>query len=342
MTARSAQHLSQKQEASAASPSKIALEFDDHRHLAAIAGPEHQFLARIEQKLGVRIADRGNTLLIEGDAPSVQKAETVLLALYDRVQGSGLHAQALSLDEVDTQLRYAAQGQVQSSEDGATVRRGAAQTPRVFRPKSPGQAAYRAAMAQHDLVFALGPAGTGKTFLAVLQAVEAFQAGQVERIILARPAIEAGERIGFLPGDLQEKLDPYMRPLYDALDETLGPRQRSLLMDKERGARIEIIPLAFMRGRTFKQSFVILDEAQNTTIAQMKMVLTRLGAGSRIVVAGDPSQVDLPQAVPSGLLDAVNRLAALDGVASVRLDGRDVMRHELVARIVAAYERDRR
>ena len=202
-------------------------------------------------------------------------------------------------------------------------------------PRSPGQAAYMEALAAHDMVFGIGPAGTGKTYLAVAQAVAMLQSGKVDRIVLSRPAVEAGERLGFLPGDMKEKVDPYLRPLYDALHDMLPGEQ--VIRRLERG-EIEVAPLAFMRGRTLAHSFVILDEAQNTSPVQMKMFLTRMGEGTRMVVTGDPTQVDLPTGQRSGLADALDTVEGLPGIAVVRLDKRDVVRHQLVARIVEAYE----
>jgi phosphate starvation-inducible PhoH-like protein len=210
---------------------------------------------------------------------------------------------------------------------------------RMVAPRTPGQATYLRAMRDHELVFALGPAGTGKTYLAVAQAVGLKLAGEVDRIVLSRPAVEAGERLGFLPGDVREKVDPYLRPLYDALYDMLPGDQIARLIE---AGEIEIAPLAFMRGRTLAHAFVILDEAQNTTPVQMKMFLTRLGEGARMVVAGDRSQVDLPRGAPSGLDDALATLDGVSGIAQVTFTHRDVVRHDLVTRIVAAYDaRDR-
>jgi phosphate starvation-inducible protein PhoH and related proteins len=309
------------------------LQFDDNSLLSLLYGEHDQHLARLEQRLGVHLAARGNRLAISGPADAVRIAELALNALYDRLRKK----LEVGAAEVDAAIRLA-----QSPMDGGnsaadlqaedlTVRT----RKRHISPRSPNQATYLRALRSHELVFAVGPAGTGKTYLAVAMAVSLMTEGKVDRIILSRPAVEAGERLGFLPGDLREKVDPYLRPLYDALYDMLPAEQ---VVSRLANGEIEVAPLAFMRGRTLSNAFVILDEAQNTTPVQMKMFLTRLGENSRMAVTGDLSQVDLPSGQLSGLRDAVDLLADMDTVALVQLTNADVMRHSLVTRIVRAYE----
>ena len=316
--------------------SQDLLQFDDNSLLPLLYGEHDQNLARIERQLGVSVASRGNRLAISGPPDSVQSANIALSALYARLE-KGL---SVSDAEVDAAVRMA-----QSSTD--PVEGAAAATAvhaehltirtrkRYVSPRSPGQAAYIEALANHELVFGLGPAGTGKTYLAVAMAVSLLAEGKVDRIIVSRPAVEAGERLGFLPGDLREKVDPYLRPLYDALYEMLPAEQ---VVKRLANGEIEVAPLAFMRGRTLSNAFVILDEAQNTTPVQMKMFLTRLGENSRMVVTGDLSQVDLPKGQRSGLQDAAELLADLENIVFVEFTDADVVRHSLVTRIVRAYE----
>ena len=312
------------------------LQFDDNSLLPLLYGEHDQNLARIESQLGVSVASRGNRIAITGPPDSVKSANIALSALYARLE-KGMN---VSDAEVDAAVRMA-----QSSTDPAE--RAAAATAvhadhltirtrkRHVSPRSPGQAAYIEALADHELVFGLGPAGTGKTYLAVAMAVSLLTEGKVDRIIVSRPAVEAGERLGFLPGDLREKVDPYLRPLYDALYEMLPAEQ---VVKRLANGEIEVAPLAFMRGRTLSNAFVILDEAQNTTAVQMKMFLTRLGENSRMAVTGDLSQVDLPKGQRSGLRDAAELLADLESIAFVEFTDADVVRHSLVTRIVRAYE----
>lgn len=311
------------------------MRFDDNRLAALLFGEHDGNLARIEQKLGVSLASRGNGLSIYGAPGSADLARVALNTLYHRLQ-NGLD---VDMNEVDAALRHAA-ADVGTPERGArtdavhgdlvvSTRR------RRITPRSPRQAAYIRALREHELVFGLGPAGTGKTYLAVAIAVSLLTSGEVERIILSRPAVEAGERLGFLPGDMRDKVDPYMRPVYDALYDMLpGDRVARYLTDGD----IEVAPLAFMRGRTLANAFVILDEAQNTTPVQMKMFLTRLGENSRLVVTGDLSQVDLPPGTRSGLRDALDKIGGIEGVAEVRFTDVDVVRHRLVTEIVRAYD----
>ena len=297
------------------------LTFDQTPMLQSVCGPHDAHLQRIETGLEVFIQVKGNILKIRGAKPQVDRATKALKALYrDVAQGD-----EMGMEQVDAQLRLA-----DTPLDAPLTSLGKA------KPRSPGQMALTEALSTHDLTFAIGPAGTGKTFLSVAAAVEAWQAGDVKRLILCRPAVEAGERIGFLPGDMTEKLDPYMRPLYDALGELLGGKRLAKAMED---GTIEIAPLAFMRGRTLKSAFVILDEGQNATAAQMKMFLTRLGEGSKMVVTGDPTQVDLPRNETSGLVQASQILDGVKGIAMIKLSGADVVRHKLVGRIVEAYDK---
>ncbi len=312
------------------------LRFDDNALQPLLFGEHDRHLARLEQLLGVRLASRGDCLSISGPGEAVEVASLALTALYERLR-KGLE---VGNGEIDAAVRMAtqapsapagAQAAADPHNDDISIRT----RKRHVSPRSPNQVAYIRALRSHELVFATGPAGTGKTYLAVVMAVSLLLEGRVDRIILSRPAVEAGERLGFLPGDLREKVDPYLRPLYDALYEMLPAEQ---VMSRLSNGEIEVAPLAFMRGRTLSNSFVILDEAQNTTPVQMKMFLTRLGENSRMAVTGDLSQVDLPAKQRSGLRDAVDLLSRMDDVAFVRFTNSDVMRHSLVTRIVRAYE----
>ena len=314
------------------------IRFDDNTLLPLLFGDHDRHLVRIEHALGVVLRSRGNEVAISGPPSSVAATEAVLRTLYDKLK-RGL---PMSGGEVEGAIRMAtgpgaggaggAAGTADLEGETALVLR---TRKRPVSPRSPRQADYVRAMQANDLVFGLGPAGTGKTYLAVAMAVSLYLAGRVERIVLSRPAVEAGERLGFLPGDLKDKVDPYLRPLYDALYDMLPADLVARRMDS---AEIEIAPLAFMRGRTLSQAFVILDEAQNTTPLQMKMFLTRLGEGSRMVVTGDLTQVDLPVGTRSGLRHAVATLEGLSEVAFVRFGTADVMRHSLVTRILQAYD----
>jgi phosphate starvation-inducible PhoH-like protein len=304
------------------------LAFADNALALELFGAHHSHLARLEEALGVTIHARGNEVTIGGAVDAVEGAERALARLYKRLEG-GL---AVDRHEVEAALRMTAAGG-----DGAADGELAIHTRnRRVTPRSPTQAAYVRTIDRVELVFGEGPAGTGKTYLAVAKAVERLVRGHVDRIILSRPAVEAGEQLGFLPGDMREKVDPYLRPLYDALYDMLPASQ---VLKRLECGEIEVAPLAFMRGRTLSNAFVILDEAQNTTAVQMKMFLTRLGENARMVITGDLSQVDLPKGIRSGLRDAMETLAGVDGVAFVRFTDADVVRHPLVARIVRAYER---
>ncbi|MFN4087623.1 MAG: PhoH family protein [Alphaproteobacteria bacterium] len=310
----------------------IHLEFEDNKLLPALYGEHDRNLARIEQVLQVAVASRGNRLAISGPVSSVEAARSALTLLYDRLK-RGHDVRAADVDgAIRLALSTSARPETVAGEDAVTIRT----RKRAITPRSPVQADYIRALRAHDLTFGLGPAGTGKTYLAVAAAVEMMAAGEVERIILSRPAVEAGERLGFLPGDLREKVDPYLRPLYDALHDMLPGDQVVRRLDD---GEIEVAPLAFMRGRTLAHAFVILDEAQNTTPVQMKMFLTRFGERSRMVVTGDLSQVDLPRGQRSGLRDAIEVLSGVEGVAFVHFTDNDVVRHPLVTRIVRAYDR---
>ncbi len=307
---------------------QVTLEFPDNALVAALSGAHQKNLVRIEQKLNVRVATRGNLLSIEGGADARARAASVLRALYARIEG-GEHA---GLAEVDAEIRFATHDGAQAPDGfgSGAVKTAAARTTRA---RSPAQAAYLDLMRTHPLVFGVGPAGTGKTYLAAAFGAHLLYERRVERLILSRPALEAGERLGFLPGDLKEKIDPYLRPLYDALFEVMGDQCNRLM---ETGV-IEVAPLAFMRGRTLARAFVILDEAQNVSSAQMKMFLTRLGEDARMVVTGDPSQSDLPGGRADGLNEALDLLSGVEGVAIARFSDKDVVRHPLVTRIVRAY-----
>jgi phosphate starvation-inducible PhoH-like protein len=318
-----------------AAAGRSQLEFDDNLLLPALYGERDQHLDRIERQLGVSLVPRGNRLSIAGPASATEVARLALSRLYERLKGGN----EIDIASVEAAMRLA---QAETDDKSLSLWRdetGFRTRKRRIAPRSAAQAHYVKAMREHELVFGLGPAGTGKTYLAVAAAIDLLMAGKVERIILSRPAVEAGERLGFLPGDLRDKVDPYLRPIFDALNDMLPADQ---LAKRLAGGEIEVAPLAFMRGRTLAHAFVILDEAQNTSPVQMKMFLTRLGEGSRMVVTGDPTQVDLPPASRSGLSDALEALRGVEEVAVVRFTDKDVVRHQLVARIVGAYEaRDR-
>ncbi len=313
---------------------QVVVAFDDNRAASALVGPYGQHLALIERRLGVVADSRGNHITIAGSRDTCDAARNVLEMLY----GQAERGQELTQGDVEGAIRAViAQGSLfdfdsktaKSHFEEINLRK------RPVRARTAAQDLYVRALKRNELVFGMGPAGTGKTWLAVAQACQLFERKEVDRIILSRPAVEAGERLGFLPGDMREKVDPYLRPIYDALYDLMDARivERAL-----QNGEIEIAPLAFMRGRTLTNAAIILDEAQNTTSMQMKMFLTRLGENSRMVITGDPSQVDLPNGQTSGLAEASKLLEGVDGIAQVRFTAEDVIRHELVARIVAAYE----
>jgi phosphate starvation-inducible PhoH-like protein len=314
---------------------QVVLAFEDNKLASILFGQYGQNLALVERRLGVVADQRGNQVTLEGSRGGCEQARRVLEGLYEQAKRGG----DLSQGDVEGAIRQAiAQGSLfdyepegkRASFEEINLRK------RPVRARTAAQSAYIRALKRYSLIFGTGPAGTGKTWLAVAQAVQMFERKEVDRIILSRPAVEAGERLGFLPGDMREKVDPYLRPIYDALYDLMDARivERAL-----QAGEIEIAPLAFMRGRTLTNACVILDEAQNTTSMQMKMFLTRLGENSRMIVTGDPSQVDLPGGQTSGLAEAVRLLADVEGVGHVAFGHEDVIRHELVARIVAAYDR---
>ncbi len=322
----------------------FTLEPADTERLANLGGPFDAHLRQIELALGVEIANRGNIFRVSGeDAGRVDEAERLLRDLYGESASETFDAHAINL-RVNASRAVQADAAAGAKHDAGRggdpdfvpqtvairVKRG------TIRGRGPNQQKYLHAIATHDINFGIGPAGTGKTFLAVASAVEALNESRVQRLVLVRPAVEAGEKLGFLPGDLSQKVDPYLRPLYDALYEMLGVEKVLKLLEKN---VIEIAPLAYMRGRTLNDAYVILDEAQNTTIEQMKMFLTRLGFGSTAVVTGDLTQIDLPKSTKSGLRDALEVLRDVDGVSFTFFESRDVVRHPLVAKIVNAYDR---
>jgi phosphate starvation-inducible protein PhoH and related proteins len=303
----------------------------DNVRLVELCGPLDEHLHQIEARLGVEVRRRGNRFQIVGSAQAIKRAEAVLLGLYARAQREPVDSERvhIALQELDMSAAGADAGPAASDELKVRTARGA------IRARGTNQTEYLNNVRTHDLTFGIGPAGTGKTYLAVACAVEALQSEKVRRIVLVRPAVEAGERLGFLPGDLSQKVDPYLRPMYDALYEMLGFERVAKLIERN---VIEVAPLAFMRGRSLNDSFVILDEAQNTTNEQMKMFLTRIGFGSKAVVTGDITQVDLPNSKQSGLRTVIDILHGVRGIAFTMFTSRDVVRHPLVQRIVQAYE----
>ncbi|MGE4633728.1 MAG: PhoH family protein [Arenicellales bacterium] len=311
------------------SPITFLLDPEDNERLADLCGEHDTYLKQVEAGLGVRISHRGHLFCVDGGDQDVRNAQDVLLALYADTGVSG----TLSPDGVHMAIAHIPNDKLKGrpSPDDIVIR----VRKILIRGRSPSQKRYLNNILKHDINFGVGPAGTGKTFLAVACAVQALADEQVERIVLVRPAVEAGERLGFLPGDIGQKVDPYLRPLYDALYEMLGFDRVVRLMERN---VIELAPLAYMRGRTLSDAFVILDEAQNTTEAQMKMFLTRLGFGARAVITGDPSQVDLPSGTRSGLVHAVSLLSAVEGISVTRFTPSDVVRHPLVQRVVEAYD----
>jgi len=315
-----------------ASNQRVVIPFEDNRHLHQLLGEYDAHLALIEDRLGIEAHAHGNVVILTGSEPACAIARAVLEQLYARV----VKGEAVGAGDFDGLIRHARQEVAPGVAAGADGPAQVVTRRRVVKARTPAQSTYMRALDQFDLVFGIGPAGTGKTYIAVAQAAHCLERGLVERIILSRPAVEAGERLGFLPGDMREKVDPYLRPLYDALYDVLPPEK--VERDLETGI-IEIAPLAFMRGRTLANAFVILDEAQNTTTMQMKMFLTRLGENSKMVITGDPSQIDLPPGMRSGLEEAVELLDGVPGIEACRFVNADVVRRDLVARIVDAYDR---
>ena len=320
-----------------AAPAETLIEFQDNRLLIDLCGPHDRNLARIEQALKVHIFRRGNLLSVVGPPEAQTEAAALLRGLYARLE----QGRQVEMPEIEAALRMGAEGEgpaptpAEQLEMFQTGRVELRTRKKTVEPRTEAQKDYVRALFANELAFGIGPAGTGKTYLAVAVGVTMLIGGHVDRIILSRPAVEAGERLGFLPGDVREKVDPYMQPLYDALNDFLPAKQAQKLMEER---RIEIAPLAFMRGRTLSNAFVVLDEAQNATSMQMKMFLTRLGEGSRMVVTGDRTQIDLPRGVASGLVDAERILAGVRGVSFSYFTARDVVRHPLVARIIEAYD----
>ena len=318
-------------------PGELTISFPDNRHASALFGQYDQNLARIERSLGVVCHALGNQATIKGAPEACERARRVLQTLYDRIK----LGQPISMGDIDGAIQ---EGLLQGVLFPATAEAGSEKTPfeqiatrkrGPVRARNAAQNVYLRALKKHELVFAEGPAGTGKTWLAVGYAVALLEQGVVERLILSRPAVEAGERLGFLPGDMRDKVDPYLRPIFDALNDFMDPRL------VERGMQtgmIEVAPLAFMRGRTLSNACVLLDEAQNAASMQMKMFLTRLGENSRMIITGDPTQIDLPHGQRSGLSEAISLLSGLEGIGHVVFKEGDVVRHDLVRRIVGAYE----
>jgi phosphate starvation-inducible PhoH-like protein len=326
--------MAKKAQAQMGDMSRLEITFDRPHLINTVFGEFDRNLVAIENRLGVYISARGNRVQIEGEAGAIARARDVLNDIYTRVARS---------EEIDPEAVQAIISMSAEPTLEGILRKDDGAPPIMIRtrkktlvPRSATQIPYMEALARDEIIFALGPAGTGKTYLAVAQAVAMLITGAVDRLILSRPAVEAGERLGFLPGDMKEKVDPYLRPIYDALHDTLPVEQ---VERRIASGEIEIAPLAFMRGRTLSDAFIILDEAQNTTPAQMKMFLTRFGMNSRMVICGDPNQVDIPGgATYSGLNDAVQRLEGVEGITTIRFNSSDVVRHPLVGRIVDAYE----
>lgn len=313
--------------------SESTLTLGDPQLAIQLFGPQDTHLRKVRNQLGVAITHRNGTIRVAGPSHSVDIATGILEKLKEKIVRGGI----IQPDEIDGLLDQATSNSLEASIDPRAESKDVAigSAGRRVKPRTPGQSTYVDAIRAHDLTLCSGPAGCGKTYLAVATAVEAYRAKLIRKIVLVRPAVEAGESLGYLPGDLKEKLNPYLRPLLDAINEMVDFDQVKFLMEQE---VIEVIPLAYMRGRTLNQAFIILDEAQNATVAQMKMFLTRMGRGSKVVVSGDTSQVDLPPGVTSGLRDAIQRLGAIEGIAVIKLHESDIVRHPLVQRIVTAYE----
>jgi phosphate starvation-inducible PhoH-like protein len=310
--------------------SEMTITLDDRDEALLLFGRRDLHLRAIRDALGVRLIARGDTVQVDGSEDQVNQAERVFQQLRQMLRRQG----SLSTEDVQSVLDVVQHAGDRHGPHNLAVREGG----RQVRPRTDGQARYVKAMNENDLTLCIGPAGTGKTYLAVGMAVSLLRQGQVKRIVLVRPAVEAGERLGFLPGDIVAKVNPYLRPLFDSLNDMLEPDQVRRYMDND---IIEIVPLAFMRGRTLNQAVIILDEGQNTTVPQMKMFLTRMGNGSKIIVTGDVTQIDLPRQMRSGLVDAVHRLRDFDRIATIYLDESDIVRHPLVQQIVRAYEDDK-
>jgi phosphate starvation-inducible protein PhoH and related proteins len=308
----------------------FVLDPDDNARLANLCGPFDEHLRQIELRLGVEINHRGTVFRVIGDDAATRAVEKVLHTLYAATEDESLSGAKINLQLAESGIDALAETSTEGTQEVVIkVKRG------LIKGRGANQARYLHAITKHDINFGVGPAGTGKTYLAVASAVEALEANRVQRLLLVRPAVEAGEKLGFLPGDLSQKVDPYLRPLYDALYEMLGFERVAKLIERN---VIEIAPLAYMRGRTLNDSYVILDEAQNTTVEQMKMFLTRIGFGTVAVITGDVTQVDLPRNTRSGLRQAIEVLRGVNGISFTFFTSRDVVRHPLVAKIVRAYE----
>jgi phosphate starvation-inducible protein PhoH and related proteins len=317
-------------------PQNRTLEFDNKALVPLLFGEHNSHINYLEKKLGIAIADRGNRLTLSGPEQSIEKAEVVLDILWNKL----VKKQDVGTAEIDAALRFIHEDKDSKRSNGGGSRHdsaGALHTKKkVISPRSPMQAKYIEAIQKKPMVFGLGPAGTGKTYLAVAAGVNMYLNGEVERLVFCRPAVEAGERLGFLPGDMKEKVDPYLRPIYDALNDMMP---WDIMMKRMESGEIEIAPLAFMRGRTLSHAFVILDEAQNTSVTQMKMFLTRMGEGSHTVITGDMTQTDLPPGIKSGLRDAVETVGDIDDIAFIEFSKNDVVRHPLVGKIIDAYDK---
>ena len=314
---------------------RLVLAFEDASLFTLICGQHNQTLAKLEQILDIKADSFGNEITLEGPKDAIARAAKAIQSLYKKLAKSDVADETIVTDFISDMMRQAEFGtkdDVAESDNGPM----AVTWKKKIVARTPNQKDYFHTLINHEVVFGLGPAGTGKTYMAVAMAVDALKKRSVERLILSRPAVEAGERLGFLPGDMKEKVDPYLRPLYDALYDMMPSDKVDKMMAS---GEIEIAPLAFMRGRTLTNAFVIIDEAQNTTAVQMKMVLTRLGQDSRMVITGDMSQVDLPSGQQSGLADAVKRLRGVKGIGMSELTGEDVVRHPVVARILKAYDK---
>ena len=315
--------------------SEALVEFPDNRLLIDLCGEYDRNLTEIETRLGVQILRRGNQLAIHGETEAQAEAREVLMSLYQRLE----QGRSVSPGDIDREFRMAPEeagpdAQIEMFEGGPVEIK---TRKKLVEPRTDAQKAYVRSLFENELAFGIGPAGTGKTYLAVAAGVNMFITGQVDRIILSRPAVEAGEKLGYLPGDMKDKVDPYMQPLYDALNDFLPGKQLARMIEEK---TVEIAPLAFMRGRTLSNAFVVLDEAQNATSMQMKMFLTRLGEGSRMVITGDRTQIDLPRGVASGLSDAERLLKSIPKISFNYFTAKDVVRHPLVAAIIEAYEKD--
>lgn len=329
--------MAKRAQAQAGDLSRLEMSFDKPHLINSVFGEFDRNLVTIENRLGVYISARGNRVQIEGEAGAIGRTRDILNDIYSRV----VRGEIIDQEAVQAIIAMAAEPTLEGIVRKETEAPGIMIRTRkkTLVPRSANQVPYMEALARDEIIFALGPAGTGKTYLAVAQAVAMLITGAVQRLVLSRPAVEAGERLGFLPGDMKEKVDPYLRPIYDALYDCLPAEQ---VERRIASGEIEIAPIAFMRGRTLADAFIILDEAQNTTAAQMKMFLTRFGMNSRMVICGDPHQVDIPGGERmSGLNDAVNRLEGVDGIRTIRFNSSDVVRHPLVGRIVDAYEGER-